>query len=231
MKYFYLIFLTVILFSSQIYSQIVPLDGDDKVNKEFKVDEFNVNQDVEAKLRLQFTGEESSTIVWQREVIVFNQGWQSAVCDPVTCYLPHVSSQSFSIEPQEEFDMSVHLYPNGVIGDSARIHVVMYEESKPDEEFTFSFIFQNSEISNTSDVKLNAKPSIYPNPASEFISIKNGEDVSRLEVFNLVGQMEFSQSFNAGSRIEINSLKSGMYFVKLMDANHKIIRTLRLNKQ
>lgn len=61
---------------------------------------------------------------------------------------------------------------------------------------------------------------LYPNPARDFISIKNFEG-DKLEVYNMMGQ-EVSVE-RTGNDLHIQSLKSGPYFIKAVDGDRAYI--------
>jgi len=63
---------------------------------------------------------------------------------------------------------------------------------------------------------------VYPNPSSRLLNLNNVEKDSQIEIYNLNGQLIMSTLYN-GSLIDINSLKSGAYFVKVLsDENTRI---------
>ena len=77
-----------------------------------------------------------------------------------------------------------------------------------------------------------AKISVYPNPASDFISINRDENVKQLAVFNLVGRK--IKSFDNVVKLQqydISDLPNGMYLIQVQDAAGKIITTQRISKR
>ena len=74
--------------------------------------------------------------------------------------------------------------------------------------------------------------SIYPNPATNFISIDNDENVKQIAVFNLVGRRLLTfEEVEAGTRYDVSSLPSGMYLVRIIDQSNKIMTTQRISKR
>ena len=57
---------------------------------------------------------------------------------------------------------------------------------------------------------------LYPNPVSDQLSIEAQEDLSSVEIFNLMGALVYSQS-DCGSKVEISTsaLPTGIYFIRL----------------
>ena len=74
--------------------------------------------------------------------------------------------------------------------------------------------------------------SIYPNPATHFISIDNDENVKEISIFNLVGRkLLYFNDVKKNERYDVTSLPSGMYLVRIVDHSNKIITTQRISKK
>ncbi|WP_179348678.1 T9SS type A sorting domain-containing protein [Winogradskyella pacifica] len=69
---------------------------------------------------------------------------------------------------------------------------------------------------------------IYPNPASNKFYIKTVEEVN-VSIYNMLGKLVISEKVNANNTIEIASLKSGVYLVRI--ASHGKISQHRLIKE
>jgi Secretion system C-terminal sorting domain len=80
---------------------------------------------------------------------------------------------------------------------------------------------------------LNAHPvvSIYPNPASEYITVNNEEAVKSIYVFNVLGRKMKNFEVEKGERYEIGDLPNGLYVVQLVGKNNKVLTTQRLTKR
>lgn len=58
--------------------------------------------------------------------------------------------------------------------------------------------------------------SIYPNPATNVLNIEAGKDVQKVTLFNLAGQMVFTEQMQTGkTSIDLNGLMKGLYFVRI----------------
>lgn len=70
---------------------------------------------------------------------------------------------------------------------------------------------------------------VFPNPASDFISVNNDDNVKTIVVYNIVGrkvkQFEIEHS---GAQYDIKDLPDGLYSVHLVGKNNKVINTQRL---
>ncbi|WP_163410755.1 T9SS type A sorting domain-containing protein [Flavobacterium ajazii] len=69
----------------------------------------------------------------------------------------------------------------------------------------------------------------YPNPVKDFYTISNSEEISKVEVYNLSGQLQFRNSYNNNNiKIDFTSLSSGLYLVKIFSGNKNVtIKTIK----
>jgi hypothetical protein len=73
--------------------------------------------------------------------------------------------------------------------------------------------------------------SVYPNPATEFISVNHEESVKNIYVFNLVGRKMKNFEVEKGERYEIGDLPNGLYVIQLIGKDSKVLTTQRLTKK
>ncbi|MFQ5446189.1 MAG: T9SS type A sorting domain-containing protein [Saprospiraceae bacterium] len=76
------------------------------------------------------------------------------------------------------------------------------------------------------------KISIYPNPATNFISINTDEHVKQINIFNLIGRkLKTINEVVKGQRYDITDLPKGMYLVQVVDTRNKVMTTQRISKR
>lgn len=86
----------------------------------------------------------------------------------------------------------------------------------------------NVDVSSVSQVKI----TIYPNPATNFISVNKDENVRELAIFNLVGKkLKTFQNIEKDEHYDVSELPMGMYLVQVIDNNKKIVTTQRISKR
>ena len=74
--------------------------------------------------------------------------------------------------------------------------------------------------------------SIYPNPATNYISIDNDESVKSIVVFDLVGRkLKTFKDIRKNEQYDISTLPNGMYLVQVTDTSNKILTTQRISKR
>ena len=105
------------------------------------------------------------------------------------------------------------------------------------EELSFSFTLTThhyfvAHLIDVTSVGENAQQTvnIYPNPVSDKLVIEANEAFSHVEVYNLTGAMMLGQECNSEKvEIEVSSLQSGIYFIKMM--TDSAIETRRFIKE
>jgi len=76
------------------------------------------------------------------------------------------------------------------------------------------------------------KISVYPNPATDYISINKDENVRDIAIFNLVGRkLKTFQDVKKDEHYDVSDLPNGMYLVQVIDTNKKIATTQRISKR
>lgn len=74
--------------------------------------------------------------------------------------------------------------------------------------------------------------SIYPNPATDFISVDNADQVKSIAVFNLVGRkLKSFDNIREDEQYDVSTLPNGMYLVQVIDQSNKIMTTQRISKR
>jgi len=75
------------------------------------------------------------------------------------------------------------------------------------------------------------RPVVYPNPATDYISLSDDESVTELVIYNFSGRQVCSFKASSGQKYNISRLPTGMYLVQFIDQNHHVFHTQRLHKR
>lgn len=79
---------------------------------------------------------------------------------------------------------------------------------------------------------IKAELTVYPNPASEHISVQDPNDaVGYVAVINLVGKKVKEFDFVKDEPMPIGDLPKGMYLVQIQDRNRQILKTQKVDKR
>lgn len=77
-------------------------------------------------------------------------------------------------------------------------------------------LWELTSTTGINEVPQNSLFEMYPNPAADELHIMNRVPISRMDVFNSTGQLQFSTT---QSNIDISGLKSGVYLLKAWSEN------------
>jgi hypothetical protein len=95
---------------------------------------------------------------------------------------------------------------------SAMTWLKSYMESLPDVGYPFK---DSGGINGTNQLGDNQFLSVYPNPASQFLQLSSVEGVTCFQLFNILGQPLISKSYPKSATIDISSLNSGIYLIRI----------------
>lgn len=109
-------------------------------------------------------------------------------------------------------------------------NLVLNYTDTSNEDFQLSSIRKiifNSSTGFTNNLMQNDAVQVYPNPASDFISIKKADtNITNLKIFTLNGVVIFSKNnLTENDKIDVRHLLRGFYLIKI---NDKVIKFTKL---
>ncbi len=196
------------------------------------VDTFVTDSENIIEIFLTNKGNKTKKIYWRMETVSFNSSWKFLICDSQNCYPPnydHSSKNNPNILKSDSTQFwSLHFFDHAV-ADTGMLVLKIYD----DKDFTnvldtLPMIFRTRFHTATKDIVSN---SLYvsPNPTSDYFSISTKSDVSKVEIFNLIGKKIKSIDNNYYNFYNVSDLRNGMYLVRIMDRSNKVIKVVRLN--
>ncbi|QZT37349.1 T9SS type A sorting domain-containing protein [Halosquirtibacter xylanolyticus] len=92
------------------------------------------------------------------------------------------------------------------------------------------FIYENSRALASVDLqKVNV--SIYPNPVIEILNVKSNDLISSFEIYNVLGSIVSKGAIDSNeTALNVSSLISGMYIIKLYGTDHKLVYSSKFTK-
>lgn len=188
---------------------------------------------IDAKYTTTNSSASETSWLWELDRSEAPAEWKFIVCDANLCYAPgvemcapdkpNVMGAGVSSEAPK-----VTLQPNGVEGDAT----VYFRTTDSNTGAETGTLVINYSISGPSSVftSSQAEINIYPNPATQYIQIKNAENVSTAAVYNIVGKEMLSFKYREGYQYDVSDLNAGLYLVRLFDNTGKALQVLRLTK-
>jgi len=71
---------------------------------------------------------------------------------------------------------------------------------------------------------------VYPNPFVDFVNVDNASQLSKVVVTNIAGQV-VKEVITPADRIQLNELRSGIYFMSLYNTDNVIVKTAKIVKR
>jgi hypothetical protein len=192
------------------------------------VSDFPQDQaDVAAYATFTNEAESEKTFTWTLQEVEVTEGWETALCDVNLCYLPTVSSETFTLGAGESGAMDVHVYPNNIEG-SAIIEVLIVEDADTSNEITGLYLFnQTSSVPE----RLSENIKVYPNPAVNEIRIDEPQKVQRIEIFDIQGKTVKNVQTNGNGIVDVSTIPSGNYILRLYDRENEQVSSNLMMKE
>jgi uncharacterized repeat protein (TIGR01451 family) len=92
---------------------------------------------------------------------------------------------------------------------------IVFDFNSPIVTNTFNSTFIENALSTQDNVLQNV--AVYPNPTSDFVMVTSQSSIAQIEVYSYVGHL-VKKNKNQ-DRIDISSLKTGLYFIKIKEIN------------
>ncbi|RZJ68474.1 MAG: T9SS type A sorting domain-containing protein [Flavobacterium sp.] len=137
---------------------------------------------------------------------------------------------------------STELTNGGITGENLQGPFTPFVSSSPDGALTLRFFSDQGvveggyvatvscdDLLGVGDFSPNIDFTYYPNPANEFVNIVSKTEITSIEVYNVTGQLLYSNKTNTlDTKVDISSFSTGTYFFKLkfgeIGANFKIMK-------
>lgn len=158
---------------------------------------------------------------WELVSNTFPVGWNYSLCDHTSCYtgIPNDGMMTpitldQSIAGTKGFFI-VTTNP-GLIYGTGVVEIYVYDSNDYSRGDTVSFTITN--LNNLSIPEPTLNVSIYPNPASEFMSLtNNSNDAFSYELFSVVGSLlqNGNVAANSSKKLDVAELPKGVYFIKI----------------
>lgn len=231
-KFFTLLFVTSSL--STVYAQTNKFTAENNPCKEnFTVDSNNpadhfchnfVNNNTSGTLNL----------LWKRYDILVPAGWEPTVCDNVNCYATFVTScpEEYvnTIAKGGKMLADMHMYDAGIQGKEACITLKVFEKEDTSNFINIEYFF-NKETIGTNNTQRNIQFRMYPNPAQDQFYVDYNTGLARIEMYNVVGSKVLTFRTEPSKAYNISSLEEGVYMVKFITTENKVLKTLKLVKR
>ena len=118
-----------------------------------------------------------------------------------------------------DFVYNDHLYVGGgFLRFSGTEYIAQYDL----REYTPQF------INSVNELTLSKSVSVYPVPTLNDIIVMSDEEITFIEIFDVMGQVKYRRKKNEGSKLNLNVdfLTAGIYFIRC-NSNNKVVRFVK----
>lgn len=218
-----LLILTLFLAWFAAYAQFNVQPSTSNVN--FDPAEFDVHADA----TMTYTGSVPMALRWDIVNITGPKEWMVYTCLGNACYAPGQLSGMQEIQPNEQMIIQAHIFPQGGCGNGS-YEITFTDTLTSQVVATAYFTFQCSATSISIPGNGLKAGAIYPNPAVTWFSLGETPGASRLEIFNMIGKQVAQFPYQFSGRYDISALPGGMYLVRVIDNQGKVLTTKRMSK-
>ncbi len=218
-----LLFLTILFFSINSFTQTLSVTGDT----------IKSTQDpcFETSASLTITNNSTNALDIHCEKVIIDTalGTQNYFCWGEECYGPsqYVSSSFNNLNPGESDNIDFGGYYNAFCSNApATIRYCFYPVSNPGDRTCIDITY-NGNLTSFSSLKSNSF-SIYPNPSNDFINISLSKDeIKEIIIFNVYGEKITQKNLIVESnlKVDLTDYSNGTYFIVAI--NNDLSKTVK----
>ena len=174
----------------------------------------------------------AGTYTWEKIEIHKPKNWGIEICDTNSCWFDHIFSRSMDLNNADTSILDVHANTNGLEGDSVIVQINIWNDADPSNVLTGVYVFLEDGFTSVEYIKPgDIVTRIYPNPATELISVLSTVDLKEIQVYSILGSKVKVFPYQEGGVYNVRDLNRGMYLVRMVADDGHTVKTLRLNKR
>lgn len=172
-------------------------------------------------------------VKWDRTEVFLSEFVTSAVCDPITCWATTVNTKTFNLGVDSSGQMTVHFYndkyePAPGVPGSGIVHVKLTNLGNLAD--TLTVVYTYNTLTGTGELPA-ANVRLFPNPTTDFFTLKNAGDVASMRLFSLDGRVLARYDATSDNTYSIAQLPKGNYVLSLEDKNGQLFQAVEIHKQ
>lgn len=173
------------------------------------------------------------TVKWERNEVFLSPNITTAVCDPVTCWFPGVSTKSFQLQKDSMGQLTVHFYnsmadPAPGQAGSGIVHLKLTNLDNAADTLTAIYTF--SSLTATNELPA-ANVKLYPNPTTDFFTLTNAEEVASMRLFTIDGREVARFLHSSDNTYSIANQPVGNYVLSFEDKNGQLFQAVEIHKR
>lgn len=235
----------LIFFIALLCAHILQAQSDLDVNPSplesmVEFDLSNTYENLTFHVRLKNNSRRAMNLRWELAVDEAPAEWRFSVCDQNTCYFTtnttnvdyrdRIPYAPVILMPGDTAKLDLNVFPIGAAGN-ANVHINLYDIANPKTLLnTANYFITIDGLSAITELDKN-KLRVYPNPVSDYLTITRNTFVRQLWVSNILGKQVRTFDTSFGNKYDISDLPDGIYLISMVDANRKVVKTVRVSKR
>jgi hypothetical protein len=159
--------------------------------------------------------------------------WDGMVCIEGICLgtIPVVGTTAQMSPIADNMNGYVRLTANPMGGfEQITLRVKVYDINNPLDSDIATWVINSVDFAGVNELNdISTTLSIFPNPTSNYFSIQSNLDIDQIEILSLDGRLIHSQQHITGSKVDIETLPTALYFVN-MYSEGKLVGVQKLTK-
>lgn len=177
---------------------------------------------------------------WKVMSHTLGAGWTSGgVCDNITCYdwqtIQTGTTQTTNpITAAGNMDLKVVLDASNAANGTSTVVKIRITDPSSFTTKDVTYIAHKVPVSVNNVTKNDDNISIYPNPAKDDINVvfDGNTGIKNIAIYNLIGKAVSIYKVNGNSaKLNLSSIPSGIYFLRLLDNQGRIVATRKFTHQ
>ena len=235
----------LILLAALLCGQYLPAQSDLDVTPNpyeanLVFDLSNTYDDLTFHVRLKNNTRQTLNLRWELIVDETEADWRYSVCDQNTCYFTtnttnvdfydRIPYAPVIMLAGDTAKLELNVFPIGQAG-TANVHINLYDLANPNVLLNAAYYFVTVEGLTPITEMDKGRLRIYPNPVTDFLTITKNTFIKQLWISNVLGKRVRTFDTSFGNKYDISDLPDGIYLVSMVDANRKVVKTVRVSKR
>ncbi len=188
------------------------------------------DQTIHFPFRIKNSGTEAAKVYWKINRVEFKKDWGFSFCDSQLCYdnkSECPTDKPNTLEAGGSAAWEFKVLPNNTEGTGKVI-----AEFYSDPEFTNlldKVEFKINVYKVATDDLEGQELTLAPNPASTYFKVLSNYEVSKIEVFNMIGKKVKNFETSNSNNYNIADLRNGAYLVKVLGKEGEVLKVTKLN--
>jgi Secretion system C-terminal sorting domain len=177
------------------------------------------------------TSNASTLYRWVRTTVCTTPEYGNSVCIGANCFEQTENTRTFTLDAGDSTELSMHLWRNLPDGNPfSTIEVELFPDATPANTVTVRFTYGVC-TSITSEPGAYPSLEVFPNPTTQFVTISDFADATRVEMYDLSGALVRTHDLATSAQIDVADLAQGTFILRVTNQDRSRKQLLSFVKQ